>query len=117
MRRTLAHAKAMLRGGGLLALNELTRKTVGATVTFGLLDGWWLYEDPQLRMPGSPLLAEESWTGLLWSEGFRQVGLRIGQGARSANRSSLPIATGSSCRISDSNRPPRRRASPTAAKS
>ncbi|MDB0570035.1 SDR family NAD(P)-dependent oxidoreductase [Ralstonia solanacearum] len=80
MRRTLAHAKAMLRGGGLLALNELTRKTVGATVTFGLLDGWWLYEDPQLRMPGSPLLAEESWTGLLWSEGFRQVGLRIGQG-------------------------------------
>ncbi|MHA6907973.1 SDR family NAD(P)-dependent oxidoreductase [Ralstonia pseudosolanacearum] len=80
MRRTLAHAKAMLRGGGLLALNELNRKTVGATVTFGLLDGWWLYEDPHLRIPGSPLLAEDSWIGLLESEGFRQVGLRIGQG-------------------------------------
>ena len=80
MRRTLAHAKAMLRGGGLLALNELNRKTTAATVTFGLLDGWWLYEDEPLRIPGSPLLADDSWTELLCSEGFKQVSLRINHG-------------------------------------
>ncbi|WP_338862075.1 SDR family NAD(P)-dependent oxidoreductase [Mycetohabitans rhizoxinica] len=80
MRRTLAHAKAMLRGGGLLALNELNRKTTAATVTFGLLDGWWLYEDESLRIPGSPLLADDSWTALLCSEGFKQVSLRINHG-------------------------------------
>ncbi|WP_158014448.1 SDR family NAD(P)-dependent oxidoreductase [Ralstonia solanacearum] len=80
MRRTLAHVKAMLRGGGLLALNELTRKTTAATVTFGLLDGWWLYEDDALRIPGSPLLDEDSWLALLRSEGFRQAGLCIEQG-------------------------------------
>lgn len=73
LRQTLANVKGMLRGGGLLALNELNRKTTASTVTFGLLDGWWLYEDPQLRIPGSPLLDEERWTHLLWSTGFTQV--------------------------------------------
>ena len=77
MRSTLAHVRALLRSGGLLALNELNRKTCAATVTFGLLDGWWLYEDPALRIPGSPLIAEPTWLELLWSSGFEQVQLHV----------------------------------------
>ncbi|TFF02915.1 SDR family NAD(P)-dependent oxidoreductase [Pseudomonas sp. BCA14] len=77
MRRTLVHVRSLLRSGGLLALNELNRKTTAATATFGLLDGWWLYEDPALRIPGSPLIAEQTWLELLWSSGFEQVDLHI----------------------------------------
>ena len=73
MRRTLGRVRSLLRNGGLLALNELNRKTCAATVTFGLLDGWWLYDDPALRIPGSPLVAERTWLQLLCSSGFERV--------------------------------------------
>ncbi len=43
--------------GGLLIANELTSKTDFLTLTFGLTDGWWLFEDAERRMPGAPLLS------------------------------------------------------------
>ena len=45
--------QVLLRKGGLLIANELTAKTDFLTLTFGLTDGWWLYDDPQWRMPGA----------------------------------------------------------------
>ena len=27
-------------------------------LTFGLLDGWWSYEDAELRIPGSPYISK-----------------------------------------------------------
>jgi hypothetical protein len=45
--------KALLRRGGIIIANELTTKTDFLTLTFGLTDGWWLYDDPQWRMPGA----------------------------------------------------------------
>jgi hypothetical protein len=37
--------------------NELTTKTEFLTLTFGLTDGWWLFEDAERRIPGAPLLS------------------------------------------------------------
>ena len=48
----LALAQALLRRGGIIIANELTTKTDFLTLTFGLTDGWWLYDDPHWRMPG-----------------------------------------------------------------
>ena len=42
IRRTLRNVKEVLKGGGLLALNELSRNGLSVHLTFGLLDGWWL---------------------------------------------------------------------------
>lgn len=42
-------------------------------LTFGLLDGWWSYEDAELRIPGSPGLYPKSWERVLHSEGYRAV--------------------------------------------
>ena len=70
MRQTLRNAKAPLRKGGLLLLNELSDKSLFAHLTFGLLEGWWLYEDPQLRIPGSPGLFPKTWAKVLREEGF-----------------------------------------------
>ena len=54
---TLQRCKALLRTGGLLIANELTTKTEFLTLTFGLTDGWWLYDDVARRIPGSPILS------------------------------------------------------------
>lgn len=73
IRRTLRNCKAALKQNGLLLLNEITSNTVFAHVTFGLLDGWWLYEDDAVRIPGSPCLGEDEWKRALEDEGFRSV--------------------------------------------
>ncbi|TYP78146.1 beta-ketoacyl synthase N-terminal-like domain-containing protein [Paenibacillus methanolicus] len=73
IRRTLRNCKAALKQNGLLLLNEITSNTVFAHVTFGLLDGWWLYEDEAIRIPGSPCLGEAEWKRALEDEGFRSV--------------------------------------------
>ncbi|MCP5003643.1 MAG: SDR family NAD(P)-dependent oxidoreductase, partial [Planctomycetes bacterium] len=70
IRRTLRNSKAALRKGGILLLNELSNKSLFTHLTFGLLDGWWLYEDSDLRMPGSPGLNSETWEEVLKEEGF-----------------------------------------------
>jgi len=57
MAATLQQCKALLRTGGLLLVNELCVRTDFLTLTFGLTDGWWLFDDAELRIPGSPLLS------------------------------------------------------------
>ncbi|GAA3118077.1 hypothetical protein GCM10020254_76290 [Streptomyces goshikiensis] len=53
----LRHAAALLRPGGLLLVHETTGRSDYLTLTFGLTEGWWRYQDPDLRLPHSPLLA------------------------------------------------------------
>ncbi|MEU3571652.1 SDR family NAD(P)-dependent oxidoreductase, partial [Kitasatospora sp. NPDC036755] len=72
-RNTLRNAKAALRPGGWLLLNELSAFDLFSHVTFGLLEGWWLFDDRSLRIPGSPALSPESWREVLAGEGFRTI--------------------------------------------
>ncbi|PAU45221.1 SDR family NAD(P)-dependent oxidoreductase, partial [Streptomyces albireticuli] len=72
-RNTLRNAKAALRDGGWLLLNELSAFEIFGHLTFGLLEGWWLFEDTALRVPGSPALSPESWREVLEGEGFPSV--------------------------------------------
>ncbi|MFF5535951.1 amino acid adenylation domain-containing protein [Streptomyces cinerochromogenes] len=69
--RTLRNVKAALRPGGLLFLNEMSRNTLLAHLTFGLVDGWWRTRDAELRIPGSPVLSPDRWLDVLDREGFR----------------------------------------------
>lgn len=70
---TLRNAKALLKRGGVLLVNELASHKVFMHVTFGLLEGWWLYEDPAVRIPGCPVLSPASWESVLLNEGFTHV--------------------------------------------
>jgi polyketide synthase PksN len=65
IRYSLQNVKSLLKLGGLLILNELTEVQTFHTLTFGLLEGWWLFEDEPLRLVGSPLLAAADWERLL----------------------------------------------------
>ncbi|NOU16649.1 MAG: SDR family NAD(P)-dependent oxidoreductase [Bacteroidales bacterium] len=73
IRNTLQNAKTLLCSQGLLILNEVSIQSLAAHLTFGLLDGWWLFEDSDLRMLDSPGLFPESWQRVLEEEGFSQV--------------------------------------------
>lgn len=73
IRRCLHNAKAALCRQGLLVLNEGIEWALKLHITFGLLEGWWLYEDAALRIPGSSLLTPEGWSRVLEEEGFGEV--------------------------------------------
>ncbi|MCX7920842.1 MAG: SDR family NAD(P)-dependent oxidoreductase [Clostridia bacterium] len=82
LRYTLGQVKTLLRANGWLILNEATQLHDPTTLTFGLLDGWWLYKDEGLRIPHSPLLSANMWETLLKEEGFRQTRSILDEGAQ-----------------------------------
>ncbi len=73
IRQTLRNTKETLKGNGVLLLNEMKGNNLFYHLTFGLLAGWWLYEDQELRIPGCPALSGETWQEVLLSEGFKGV--------------------------------------------
>ncbi|MGK3983836.1 SDR family NAD(P)-dependent oxidoreductase [Sorangium sp. So ce136] len=73
IRSTLRNAKAVLRRNGLIVLNEIIRNNLTFHLTFGLTEGWWLHEDAEVRIPGSPALDPASWKRVLETEGLRPV--------------------------------------------
>ncbi|MCG6892519.1 MAG: SDR family NAD(P)-dependent oxidoreductase [Desulfobacteraceae bacterium] len=75
MNQTLENAKRLLKTHGLLVCNELTQAPTHILLTFGLLDGWWAFEDEAIRLPGSPLLSLQQWQTLLERTGFTPVRL------------------------------------------
>lgn len=73
IRRTLANVAELMNPGALLVLNEATRVLDSITPVFGLTDGWWLAEDPQLRLPHAPLIGPGGWQALLVEAGMSAV--------------------------------------------
>ncbi|NOT89844.1 MAG: methyltransferase [Lysobacter sp.] len=74
MRETMRNAKAALKRNGLLLVNEISDWSWYTHFTFGLLEGWWLYEDENLRLPGSPGLSPAQWESLLKAERYFDIG-------------------------------------------
>lgn len=74
LRKSFKVIKDLLNPGGCLILNELSYVQNFLTLTFGLLDGWWLYKD-ELRLPNSPLLSPEGWQELYEEMGFDKIKL------------------------------------------
>lgn len=73
MASTVNNLKVLLKKEGWLLMNEIARTELFTTLTFGLLDGWWLYEDAALRLPGCPGLSAEGWRTVLSETGYQDV--------------------------------------------
>ncbi|WP_313917337.1 SDR family NAD(P)-dependent oxidoreductase, partial [Tahibacter sp.] len=73
IRMTVRNAKATLKRNGLLLINEITAHSIFSHLTFGLLEGWWRYEDENERITGTPALTAASWKRILESEGYSKV--------------------------------------------
>ncbi|MCP3137808.1 SDR family NAD(P)-dependent oxidoreductase [Pyxidicoccus xibeiensis] len=67
----LGRIKQLLVPDGLLVLSEATTNTEALALTFGLLDGWHRYRDPERRLRHAPLLSAEGWREALSRTGFR----------------------------------------------
>ncbi|MCW5698016.1 MAG: polyketide synthase dehydratase domain-containing protein, partial [Bauldia sp.] len=113
---SLGHIGWLTRQGGLLLLNEITRAGAFATMTFGLLDGWWAFADPELRLPDAPVVSPDGWRRVLPTVGFNEpavlgwndppetsfqclfVAAKVGEPAVETPRSDLrpPLASSSS---------------------
>ena len=62
-------ARRFLSPGGTLILLEGTAPERWIDITFGLTDGWWAFEDTELR-PSYPLLSRRQWIEILGAAGF-----------------------------------------------
>lgn len=72
---TLQHCKSLLKPGGVLLINELSCQQNFLTLTFGLLEGWWLAEDCEKRIQHSPLLTPKQWRQVFYEEGFSSAAM------------------------------------------
>ncbi|MFE7799654.1 SDR family NAD(P)-dependent oxidoreductase [Nocardia sp. NPDC057440] len=69
----LQHVRRLLAPAGVLAFTEATTDLEVLALTFGLLEGWHGYRDPDLRIAHSPLLSEDQWRVALTNAGFTGV--------------------------------------------
>ncbi len=72
LRQTVRNVKKLLAPGGLLLLLEGARPLRAMDLVFGLTEGFFRFEDRELR-PSHALLPFSGWKGLLESEGFGDV--------------------------------------------
>ncbi|MEI2583261.1 SDR family NAD(P)-dependent oxidoreductase [Scytonema sp. PRP1] len=72
LRQSLENVKQLLASEGLFIFIELTKVQPINDLIFGLLKGWWLYSDLDLR-PKHPLLVWSKWRDLLAEVGFAEV--------------------------------------------
>lgn len=73
VREAICNAKSLLKPGGLIFINEAVASDIYLHCTFGLLEGWWLFQDKSLRLPGGPIVSAESWQDILKKEGFNNT--------------------------------------------
>jgi acyl transferase domain-containing protein/acyl carrier protein len=72
LRRTVQNVTNLLRPSGLLLLVEGTAAERWVDLTFGMTEGWWKFEDRDLR-PNHALLTRAEWQSLLASQGYTAV--------------------------------------------
>lgn len=89
---TIANLKTLLRPSGFLCLVEAVRTQRWADMTFGMAEGWWSFEDLEVR-PSSPLMSCDRWETELRRHAFQNVDVFPQSAAsRSATDSALVIA-------------------------
>ena len=72
VRQSLRHARRLLTPGGVLLLLEGTARRGWVDLTFGLTEGWWRFEDTDIRTD-HPLLDADTWQRVLSDSGFTDV--------------------------------------------
>lgn len=93
LRATLRNVQFLLKDDGWLLLLEGTNPPLWGDVVFSLIDGWWAFEDKDLR-PDYPLLSGEQWEQLLDEMGFANVVRLTDNTAAAKPLHSLFVASG-----------------------
>lgn len=70
---TLKNIKKLLKPSGILIINDAVAKKDFSTLAYGLIDGWWAFQDDKWRIDGSPFITLSQWKELLSLSGFQQT--------------------------------------------
>ena len=68
--KNVSNIKKKIKREGALIFCEMVTKEDYITLTFGLLDGWWLFDDDENRIQGTPLFTQENWKKILLKTGY-----------------------------------------------
>ncbi|MEI7601648.1 MAG: polyketide synthase dehydratase domain-containing protein, partial [Aestuariivirga sp.] len=77
---SLAHCRTLLAPSGLLVALEGLKAQGWLDLTFGLLEGWWSFEDPW--RPDHALMGAARWQAVLSETGFHDAAVIAADGAR-----------------------------------
>jgi len=69
---TIGHLTKLLVPGGVIALIETVKAQRWVDMVWGLAEGWWYFEDEDIRKD-SPLLGPEKWKNVLRNQGLVNV--------------------------------------------
>ncbi|MDH5396756.1 MAG: SDR family NAD(P)-dependent oxidoreductase [Cyclobacteriaceae bacterium] len=69
---TLGSIKSLLASEGVLMMLEVTNSPVYLDFIFGMTEGWWLFEDTDIR-PDHATMGPENWTSALKENDFSAV--------------------------------------------
>ncbi len=69
---SLGHAQKLLASQGVLMMLEVTNSPVYLDFIFGMTEGWWLYEDLDIRTEHATM-APEKWTAVLENNKYTDV--------------------------------------------
>lgn len=69
LKSTLRNLHKMLRPDGFLVVHEMTAQMLWADAAFGLIEGWWRFEDQRTHV----LQNSKAWKRVLTSAGFSSV--------------------------------------------
>lgn len=69
---TMRNVRQLLKPRGIVILSEIVEPGPISDATFAMTDGWWRFEDKDLR-PDYPLMSPANWERLLLATGFDSV--------------------------------------------
>ena len=69
---SLGHAQQLLASEGVLVMLEVTNSPVYLDFIFGMTEGWWLYEDLDIRTEHATM-SSDKWKAVLESNGYSDV--------------------------------------------
>lgn len=69
---TMSHVQDLLASEGVLMMLEVTNNPVYLDYIFGMTEGWWLYEDLDIR-PNHATMDPEGWKKCLTANGFSDL--------------------------------------------
>lgn len=69
---TLGHAAKLLASEGVLLMLEVTNSPVYLDFIFGMTEGWWLFEDTDIR-PLHATMSPDNWKKVLVKNGYSDV--------------------------------------------
>ncbi|MBO9489818.1 SDR family NAD(P)-dependent oxidoreductase [Endozoicomonas sp. G2_1] len=70
MQTCVNNISKLLKIKGIVIINEVTQRYDFLTLTFGLLQDWWAFNDSERRIAHTPILSPANWQSLLENGGF-----------------------------------------------